>query len=194
MKELRFRYSNVAYTMILWALFVLILIVSLSTVSYLTNFANWIVEILGLTGLIVVVLLAIALFVIIFLGSYFYAVKLTDKVGLAIISEECVEIIMGNKHIKIYYAEIIKMNCKYLIFRGNFFPFPPGFKMKIKTRYIATRITGSLKERFENIKNRHKYKSTLEMLYDEIYSILDKNKEEYMMLHFDEMIRRGELK
>lgn len=194
MKKLRFRYSNALLFNTVWCSFALIGLLLIYPLILTKNWAIWLVDTFDLIGLIVAILLAIALFLMIFLGSFLSALKLTDKNGEAILFDEYVEIIMENKHIKINYAEIIRMKPKYFFPPKGGYYRPWGFRMTIKTRNMNIRITNSAKERLENRKQGYKYMSTLEKVYKEIYSILSKNELEYMLKHAEDMIKRGELK
>jgi len=179
MKKIEFRYTNSLFASLLWLLFGLIG-AALFLLPSVEKFSIWIIDKFDLTGFILVFLFVILYVVIIMIGSYYLSLKITDKKGVAIFSEDFVEIIMGRKY-QIYYTEIINLKYDEIITSRGVGK--GGYKLNIKTKNINLKIRNSIKELWENrMKDLRKkfsifnffrlkwksYHSKLEDIYDEI--------------------------
>jgi len=81
------------------------------------------------------------------LGSYYFTVIINDKKGIAIFSDDYVEIIM-RKNLRIYYVDIVKMKHELITYKRKIGK--GGYRLNIKTRDIHLKIRRSIKELWEN--------------------------------------------
>jgi len=184
MKEIKFRYSNSANVNLLYLLFGVFLVLLLLLVTDITNdLSIWIVEKFSIIGLILIVIFAL-IFVILFMTfPYYLSLKVNDKKGIAVFTDDYVKIKKGRKEIRINYTEIVNMKYSEIVnpikgIRRS------GYKLELKTKDTNLKLRSSLKELWENrikelkkdfsimkllnISELNDYQTSLEDIFDEI--------------------------
>ena len=185
-KEIKFRYSNSANVNWLWLLLSVCLFLLLLPVADITNdLSIWIVEKLSIIGLILIIIFALIFTVVFMIFPYYLSLKANDKEGIAVFTDDYVEIKRGRKKIKINYTEIVNMKHSEIVNHINaIFPVKgarrSGYQLEIKTKDTNLKIRSSLKELWENrikelnivkllnISELNDYQTSLEDIYDEI--------------------------
>jgi len=147
----------------------------------LSNLLMWFVNELKIAGLILVVIFAVAASVLLFLGSYYLSLKINDKRGTALFSDDYVKIRMGRKERTVNYLEITDIKYFEIANYTDGDITKSGYKLEIKTKRKKLKIKSSLKElweyRIKELKNDftimklldinkcNKYHTTLEDIY-----------------------------
>ena len=165
MKEIKFRYSNSANVNLLYLLFGVFLVLLLLLVTDITNdLSIWIVEKFSIIGLILIIIFAL-IFVILFMTfPYYLSLKVNDKKGIAVFTDDYVKIKKGRKEIRINYTEIVNMKYSEIVnpikgIRRS------GYKLELKTKDTNLKLRSSLKELWENrIKELKKDFSIMKLL------------------------------